>query len=176
MKYDRFEDLKVWKDAPRFFVALSALTDDSSVRRKGDFADQLERAALSISNNIAEGFEAGTTELLLRYLYIAKGSAGECRSMLTVAGGLPHLVPLKGRLANLGSDAEEIGRQLGGWARQLQNSDIEGQRRFTEAGKERFLQQQRQETVAEQIRKVAEEAAAKRERERLEKQGDGDQA
>jgi four helix bundle protein len=166
MTYDRFEDLKVRKDAARFFVGVSALTDDPAVRRKGDFADQLERAALSISNNIAEGFEAGTTELLLRYLYIAKGSAGECRSMLTVALALPHMAVNKSRVAELRADAEEIGRQLGGWARQLQSTEIEGQRRLTEEGRERFSRLQRQEVVADQIKRIAEEAREKRERKR----------
>ena len=43
--------------------------------------DQLERAALSVSNNIAEGFERGTTNELLVFIYIARGSAGKVRSM-----------------------------------------------------------------------------------------------
>ena len=162
--YSRFEDLPVWQVAASFFIAVSALTDEPTIHRKGDFANQLERAALSISNNIAEGFEAGTTELLLRYLYIAKGSAGECRSMLTVALALPHVAANKSRVAELRADAEEIGRQLGGWARQLQNTEIEGQRRLTEEGKERFSRLKRQEVVVDQIRRIAEEAREKRER------------
>lgn len=48
------------------------------------FRDQLDRAALSVSNNIAEGFERGTTNELLAFIYIARGSAGEVRSMLTL--------------------------------------------------------------------------------------------
>ncbi|XVJ60486.1 MAG: four helix bundle protein [Tepidisphaera sp.] len=167
MKYDRFEDLKVWKDAARFFIRVAQFTDDPVIRRKGDFADQLERASLSISNNIAEGFEAGTTELLLRYIYIAKGSAGECRSMLSIATELPVSAETRAYANELRADAEEIGRQLGGWSRHLQNSDIEGQRRLTNDSREHFHQTQRRESFAEQIRKIAEEAAAKRERERL---------
>ncbi|MBS1788455.1 MAG: four helix bundle protein [Acidobacteria bacterium] len=46
--------------------------------------DQIECAAVSVSNNIAEGFERGTTQELLTFIYIARGSAGEVRSM-------PHL-------------------------------------------------------------------------------------
>ncbi len=174
MKYSRFEELPVWQAAARFFVRVASLTNDAAIRRRGDLADQLERAALSVSNNIAEGFEAGTTELLLRYLYIAKGSAGECRSMLTVAGWLPHIEHIEQDLLRLRADAEELGKQLGAWCRQLQNSDIEGQRRLNDAGRERIERLKRQETVADQIRKIADEAAAKRERERLEKQGDGE--
>jgi len=50
--------------------------------RLAELRDQLRRAALSVSNNIAEGFERGTTAELLSFLYIARGSAGEVRSML----------------------------------------------------------------------------------------------
>ena len=44
----------------------------------------MDRAALSVSNNIAEGFERGTTNELLQFIYIARGSAGEVRSMLAL--------------------------------------------------------------------------------------------
>jgi four helix bundle protein len=46
------------------------------------FRDQLDRAALSVSNNIAEGFDRGTTSELLAFIYIVRGSAAEVRSML----------------------------------------------------------------------------------------------
>ena len=83
MQYRRFEDLPVWRDAAelaRLIYEFTAL--DLSAVHPG-LRDQLERAALSISNNIAEGFERGTTNELLAFLYIARGSAGEVRSMLT---------------------------------------------------------------------------------------------
>jgi four helix bundle protein len=57
--------------------------------------DQLERAALSVSNNIAEGFERGTTNELLASIYIARGSAGEVRSMLCFLERRPRFVNLK---------------------------------------------------------------------------------
>ncbi|MDX2146733.1 MAG: four helix bundle protein [Planctomycetota bacterium] len=90
VKYARFEEVPVWKDAARFMVDVCSLTDHSLVRRKGDVANQLERAALSISSTIAEGFELGTTDQLIRFLYIAKGSAGECRSVLQGAARPPR--------------------------------------------------------------------------------------
>jgi four helix bundle protein len=49
------------------------------------FKDQIQRAAISVMSNIAEGFERGTTQEFLNYLYIAKGSAGEVRSQLYAA-------------------------------------------------------------------------------------------
>lgn len=49
------------------------------------FRDQIQRAAVSVVSNIAEGFERGTKPEFINYLYIAKGSAGEVRAQLYVA-------------------------------------------------------------------------------------------
>ena len=84
MKYERFEDLPVWQAAADLAAKIMVWTDQPWFRGKGDLANQLQRASLSISNNIAEGFERGTTSELLHFLYIARGSAGEVRSMLGV--------------------------------------------------------------------------------------------
>ena len=82
MKYSRFEDLPVWKNAIELAERVFQLTKGRFFSQPGDLRDQLRRAALSISNNVAEGFERGTTAELLMFIYIARGSAGEVRSML----------------------------------------------------------------------------------------------
>ena len=82
MKYSRFEELPVWKDAIAFAVRVFNLTARPAFRRYRTVRDQLERASMSISNNIAEGFERGTTQETLTFLYIARGSSGESRSVL----------------------------------------------------------------------------------------------
>jgi len=82
MKYDRFEQLPVWQAGIELAHRIYKMTEISTFRMRGDLCSQLRRAALSVSNNIAEGFERGTTEELLTFLYIARGSAGEVRSML----------------------------------------------------------------------------------------------
>jgi four helix bundle protein len=84
MKYARFEDLPVWQAASDLAVGVFAFGEKAALRRHRSLGDQIERAALSVSNNIAEGFERGTTPELLTFLYIARGSAGEVRSMLCV--------------------------------------------------------------------------------------------
>jgi len=94
--------------------------------------DQLERAALSVSNNIAEGFERGTTNELLAFLYIARGSAGEVRSMLCFLERRSGFAHLKSQISDLKSLAESCSRQLRAWADHLQNSDIKGQRHLNE--------------------------------------------
>src|SRR5437016_6662830 len=82
MKYTRFEDLPVWKDAIELAVRTFSLTAKQCFRGHAGTRNQIERAVVSISNNIAEGFERGTTQELITFLYIARGSAGEVRSLL----------------------------------------------------------------------------------------------
>lgn len=72
MKYERFEDLPVWRAAADVAARMFDWSARSEFRNKGDLANQLQRAALSISNNIAEGFERGTTRELLVFLYYAR--------------------------------------------------------------------------------------------------------
>ena len=84
MTYERFEDLPVWQKAADLYEATEDLLESDTFKASRGFRDQLDRAALSVSNNIAEGFERGTTNELLAFIYIARGSAGEVRSMLTV--------------------------------------------------------------------------------------------
>jgi four helix bundle protein len=87
MKYRRFEELPVWKAAIEFALKIFEFTEKANplFRGLGDTKNQLERAVLSISNNIAEGFERGTTVELINFLYISRGSAGETRSILCCA-------------------------------------------------------------------------------------------
>jgi hypothetical protein len=86
---------------------------------------------MSISNNIAEGFERGTTQELLTFLYIARGSSGETRSALCFCERLEGFDDLKFEISNFKSKAEEVSRQLRAWAGSLQDSDVRGQRYLT---------------------------------------------
>jgi four helix bundle protein len=131
MKYSRFEELPVWKDAIELAVRVFALTSRPVFRRYPSVRDQLERASMSISNNIAEGFERGTTLETLTFLYISRGSAGETRSVLCLCERLPRLADLKSEISDLKSRAESISRQLRAWSASLQDSDIRGQRYLT---------------------------------------------
>jgi four helix bundle protein len=135
MKYERFEDLPVWKAAINLGISVYAITSGRDFRAHRSLRDQIERAAVSISNNIAEGFERGTTQELLTFLYIARGSAGEVRSMLCLLERLPAFSNLKSEISNLKSAAEAISRQLRAWSDFLQNSPIKGHRYLTEKSK-----------------------------------------
>ncbi|MDD5063358.1 MAG: four helix bundle protein [Phycisphaerae bacterium] len=132
MKYERFEDLPVWKAAIELALGVYGLTKDKFFAQQGDLRGQIRRAALSVSNNIAEGFERGTTAELLAFLYIARGSCGETRSMLLFTERFPEAEHLKSQISDLKSLAESCSRQIRGWADNLQNSDIKGQRHLND--------------------------------------------
>jgi len=128
MNYQRFEDLPVWQDSAELARSMYEFTEHDIFRRHLGLRDQLERAALSISNNIAEGFERGTNNELLAFLYIARGSAGEVRSMLRVMESWKKFTDHKPQIVELRKSAELISRQLHGWIEQLKRSGLRGQR------------------------------------------------
>lgn len=147
MTYERFEDLPVWQKAADLYEATEDLLDNESFRATRGFRDQLDRAALSVSNNVAEGFERGSTNEVIQFLYIARGSAGEVRSMLKLksrrANKSNWSAKMKAEISNLISIAESCSRQLRGWADSLQNSDIPGQRRLTDKSRREDDQKKR---------------------------------
>ncbi len=137
MTYQRFEDLPVWNAA----IALAEGCEDFIIAAKDRITwskrDQLDRASLSVSNNIAEGFERGTTNELLNFLYIARGSAGEVRSMLCFFARRPALKDFKSKISDLKLLAESCSRQIRAWADSLQNSGIKGQRHLNDNERKR---------------------------------------
>lgn len=161
MKYSRFEDLPVWKDAIDFAVKVYGFTARDEFKGRYSLKDQLERAAVSISNNIAEGFERGTTKEVLTFLYIARGSAGESRSMLILFERLLPFKDLKFEISNLKSAAEEISRQLRAWANALQNSEITGQRYLTEKSKQRTQAAKEREQFLKELEQFQKQNMAK---------------
>ncbi len=125
--HKRFEDLPVWQAAIRLAVAVFRFTESGEWRKKGDLCNQMERAALSISNNIAEGWERGPHEELLTFLYYARGSAGEVRSMIRVLEALvsPDQVDKHLELLEL---SLMTSRQLGAWIESIKDSPSKGPR------------------------------------------------
>jgi four helix bundle protein len=78
-----FEDLDIWKKAQDLGAMIYRLCDvNQKIAKDFSFKDQIKRAALSISNNIAEGFEYNNNADFHRFLRIAKGSCGEVRNCL----------------------------------------------------------------------------------------------
>ena len=162
MTHERFETLPVWQEAFELAVKTYEMTGQADFRGHGSLRDQIERAAVSVSNNIAEGFERGTTQELLTFLYIARGSAGEVRSMLCLFEQIPEFKNLKYQISNLKGIAENVSRQLRGWAGKLQNSDIKGQRYLTDKVRQAEKSARSQQDFMEKLRRIVEEGSAGR--------------
>lgn len=150
MKYKRFEDLPVWNAAIDLAVAIYALTSKPEFATHHGLRDQIERAAVSVSNNIAEGFERGTNNELLMFLYISRGSAGEVRSMLCLFDRLPLSGNLVGEIRATKLRAESCSRQLKAWIKSLQDSDFKGERHVNDKTRRAAeMTRQREEFLAE---------------------------
>ena len=163
MKYSRFEDIPVWQAGVDLSTKVFIMTEDKCFRFRGDIASQIQRVALSVPNNVAEGFERGTTQELITFLYYARGSAGEVRSILCVLERMPFSFHLKSEISDLKSLAESISRQLRAWADSLQNSDISGQRYLTARDRRAYQQKKSADELFAKIGKMNEEQAARRE-------------
>jgi len=130
-KYEHFEDLPVWQEAKRLYNIVLDLLEEPGVPLTSGFRNQLDRAALSVSNNIAEGFERVTTNELTAFLAISRGSAGEVRSMMAVVKDRPKLTPVVPRLQDIRSLAESCARQLTAWTASIETSPVQGKRHLT---------------------------------------------
>jgi len=114
MKIEKFEDLIAWQKAKELSLIIYRLFKDN---RDFSFRDQIQRAAISISNNIAEGFERKSNKELKQFFYIAKGSCGEVRSMLSIAKDLDYITGKDyDKLKDL---SLEISRLLSGFIKKL---------------------------------------------------------
>ena len=91
MKIQKFEDMKVWQDAREFVFKIYKSTSNQKFSKDFGLRDQIQRAAVSIMSNIAEGYERDSNKELIRFLQYSKGSAGEVRSLLYVALDLGYL-------------------------------------------------------------------------------------
>ncbi len=154
MTYQSFEDLPVWQEAIRLAELSEDLLEAAGQAISRGKQDQLDRCSLSVSNNIAEGFERGSTKELLAFLYIARGSAGETRSMMRFFARRPKLRPWVELIERIASVAESCGRQLRAWADSLQNSDIEGQRHLNDKSRDEYGKRKAEEKRRENFKQT----------------------
>lgn len=110
----KFEELEVWQDASELAVNVYR---DFELVSDFSFKDQIKRAVVSISNNVAEGAERNTPVDFARFLDIARGSCGEVRSMYRIAAKLGYVEEPNAK--NRCHECESISRQLSGFAKYL---------------------------------------------------------
>jgi four helix bundle protein len=109
-----FEDVVAWqksKELSNFVYKTFRDCKDYS------FRDQIQRAALSVMNNIAEGFERKSNKELPHFLYISKGSCGEVRSMTYMAFDLGYMN--KTQMSDMCDLCREISRILAGFIKSV---------------------------------------------------------
>ena len=109
MKIERFEDIIAWQKARELAVIIYRLFETS---KDFGFKDQIQRASVSVMNNIAEGFERKTNKEFKQFLFIAKGSCGEVRSMLYLAKDIKMINDAN--FNELHQQSEEISKILSG--------------------------------------------------------------
>ncbi len=114
MKFDKFEDIIAWQKAKIMTLKIYSSFKDS---RDYGFKDQVCRASVSVMNNIAEGFERKSNNEFMHFLFIAKGSCGEVRSMLYLAEELKYLN--KEDFTTISTLANEISKMISGLIKTL---------------------------------------------------------
>ena len=114
MKILKFEDIIAWQKSQDFAVEIYQVFDKS---RDFGFKDQIQRAAVSVSNNIAEGFDRYSDKEFVRYLYISISSCSEVKSMLYLSNRLNYLN--KEQSEQLIIKSEEISRIIRGFIKSL---------------------------------------------------------
>jgi len=112
MPISRFEDLIAWQKARALTKNIYLLTATERFSRDFGLRDQIQRAAVSIMSNIAEGFERASKAEFHQFLVIAKGSCAEVRSQLYVALDTGYITGDQFEKAR--AQAEEVGRIIGG--------------------------------------------------------------
>src|SRR5438045_1660838 len=113
--YEHFQDLPAWQAAARLYNLVLDVFEKHSALFSPGFRGQLDRAALSVSNNIAEGFDRITTAELIAFLGYARGSASEVKSMILVVSPRATLRPATALLREIEQLADSCIRQLSAW-------------------------------------------------------------
>ncbi len=116
-KINSFEEISSWKESRDFNKALYETTNKGNFDKDFDFKRQIRRASVSISSNIAEGFERNTDKEFIHFLFIAKASAGEVRSQLYLALDLEYIE--YNEFIKLKEQIENISKMLSGFIKYL---------------------------------------------------------
>jgi four helix bundle protein len=120
-KLSSFEDIIAWQKARELNKTIYFITNaNENFFKDYGLRDQLRRASVSVSSNIAEGFERETTKEFLRFLYIAKASAGECRSQIYLAYDLEYITIEE--FNNLKNKISEVSKLISGFIKYLKST------------------------------------------------------
>ena len=119
--FTRFEDIEAWQTGRELTKQIYAVSRERVFSLDFALRDQIRRAAISITSNIAEGFERQTTREFIRFLFIVKGSSGEVRSQLYCALDEEYLTQQS--FDELFETVSSISRQIAGFIEYLRRYD-----------------------------------------------------
>lgn len=119
-KFKSFEEINSWQKARVFNKRIYDITDGENFKKDYDLVRQIRRASISISSNIAEGFERNTDKEFVYFLYIAKASAGEVRSQLYLALDLNYVSKIE--FEGLFENVSNISKLISGFIKYLNDS------------------------------------------------------
>ncbi|MFC1840394.1 four helix bundle protein [Thermodesulfobacteriota bacterium] len=124
---ENFEDLEVWQHARSIAKEIYTISRKEKFSKDYGLRGQIQRAAVSIMSNIAEGFERGSNKEFIQFLFIAKGFAGEVRAQLYIALDLNYIE--QDNFIKLNSELNSISKQISGFIKYLNSSEMKGQKR-----------------------------------------------
>ncbi len=122
----RFEEIEAWQKGRELTLRIYQITAKTYFSRDFTLKNQIKRAAVSITSNIAEGFERGGNREFIQFLAIAKGSASEVKSQLYTGLDAGYLT--QSEFDELYKQAHSIVLLLGGFIKYLQQSELRGQK------------------------------------------------
>ena len=122
----RFEEIEAWQKGRDLTRRIYQITAKTTFARDFTLKDQIKRAAISITSNIAEGFERSGNREFIQFLAIAKGSASELKSQLYTALDAGYLTQTE--FDELYKPAHSIVLLLGGFIKYLQQSELRGRK------------------------------------------------
>ena len=122
----RFEEIEAWKKGRELTRRIYQTTSQAGFSHDFTLKDQIKRAAISISSNIAEGFERGGNREFIQFLATAKGSASELKSQLYTASDAGYID--KKEFDELYKLAHSIVLLISGFMKYLQQSELRGRK------------------------------------------------
>lgn len=121
MKYRFFEDLPIFQKSMHVMKRVNTLVFNSKIKKQFYLRDQINKSALSIVSNIAEGFERQSNPEFVKFLYYSKGSLGELRAQLLICKELDYIsndMFLKER-----DNCIELSKEISNFIKYLKNSN-----------------------------------------------------
>ena len=120
MLIKRFEDIEAWREARKLTIAIYKITDNTKFVKDWGMKDQIQRASVSVMNNIAEGFDGDSKAEFRRFLGIARRSCSEIQSILYIAADLAYIE--KEEFNEFYEQAEKVRRMVTSFMKYLRES------------------------------------------------------